>query len=178
MRLLYCNSTRTKSKALGIKCSSVIEIEFVRKQKIYWFLSSRLSLQMPELSDAVATNPSPEMASIIENLQKQKLNTTTRQNVINSSSSSIKETSSSSQQVSECYFRFLGGLRTKSANAVECEAMKSIKIEWDSCWQSFETRVRLKLDKWRKTVRFSNDVYMLGKWTCVIRHLTLLSVNN
>lgn len=57
---------------------------------------------MPELSDAVTTNSSPEMSSILENLQqKHKLNTTTRQNVINSSSSSIKETSSSSQQVIE-----------------------------------------------------------------------------
>lgn len=54
---------------------------------------------MPELTDAVVTNSSPEMSSIIENLQKHALNSQSRQNVINSSSSSVKETSSSSQQV-------------------------------------------------------------------------------
>lgn len=53
---------------------------------------------MPELSDSAAPSPSPEMAAILENLQKQKLSTT-RQNVINSSTStsSVKETSSSQQ---------------------------------------------------------------------------------
>lgn len=54
---------------------------------------------MPELTDAVVTNSSPEMSSIIENLQKHALNSQSRQNVINASTSSVKETSSSSQQV-------------------------------------------------------------------------------
>lgn len=61
-------------------------------------------LQMPELSDAVVTNSGPEMSSILENLQKHKLNTQARQNLINASTSSIKETSSSSQQVSDLLF--------------------------------------------------------------------------
>lgn len=55
---------------------------------------------MPEISDAV-TDSGPEMSSLLENLQKHKLNTTTRQNVVNSSTSSIKETSSSSTSSSQ-----------------------------------------------------------------------------
>lgn len=68
---------------------------------------------MPELSDPAVPSPSPEMASILENLQKQKLSTS-RQNVINSSSStsSVKETSSS-QQV-----RFALSRRGKQARSV------------------------------------------------------------
>lgn len=78
---------------------------------------------MPELSDAVTTNSTPEMSSILENIQqKHKLNTTTRQNVINSSSSSIKETSSSSQQVNDMKLSivdvFLLSQRMKSQNFV------------------------------------------------------------
>lgn len=65
---------------------------------------------MPELSEITVNSPSPEMASILENLQKQKLNSTTnsRQNVINSSTStsSVKELSTSSQQVNSIY-RFI-----------------------------------------------------------------------
>lgn len=57
--------------------------------------------QMPEITDAVSKT-GPEMSSLMENLQKHKLNAATRQNVINSSSS-IKETSSTStQQASNC----------------------------------------------------------------------------
>lgn len=52
---------------------------------------------MPEITDA-ANSTGPEMSSLLENLQKHKINTATRQNVINSSSSSIKETSSTSTQ--------------------------------------------------------------------------------
>lgn len=80
---------------------------------------------MPEISDVV-TNSSPgtEMSSILENLQKHKLNTTTRQNVVNSSSSSIKETSSSSTSSSQ---------QASDANSVSQNLKKNLVSEmWGS----------------------------------------------
>lgn len=64
-------------------------------------VSCRLRIfQMPELTESAVAAPSPEMASIMENLQKQTLAaSTSRQNIINQSSSSSMTETSSSQQV-------------------------------------------------------------------------------
>lgn len=62
---------------------------------------------MPELTETAVAAPSPEMVSLLENLQKKNLSGTSLQNIINSSSStsSVQETSSS-QQVNLCFFLF------------------------------------------------------------------------
>lgn len=91
-----------EKKAAKVKFLIIVHL-FSRKMffwffKFYFFVFLPLPFQMPELSDPAVPTPSPEMAAILENLQKQKLSTS-RQNVINSSSStsSVKETSSSQQ---------------------------------------------------------------------------------
>lgn len=86
---------RKKNSLSFFTCSAVMFVVVVFNVFRFVFAPA---FQMPELSDPAVPSPSPEMASILENLQKQKLSTS-RQNVINSSSStsSVKETSSSQQ---------------------------------------------------------------------------------